>query len=154
MGQADSSLGLEFYDRHAGAEKAANVARHQNWQTVFNALVMCIFANIPAETVVALINTACGMDCSVEDVFCAGERAWNLKRVINNRLGLNRANDKLPKVFLEPYQDGGSAGYVPPFIEMLEAYYTARGWDLKTGKPTAKKLAKLGLEWVAQDIWK
>ncbi len=154
MGQADSSLGLEFYDRQGGAEKAANVARHQNWQTVFNALVMCIFVNIPAETVAALINAACGRDFGVEDLFCAGERAWNLKRTINNRLGLNRANDKLPKALLEPYQDGGSAGYVPPIAEMLEAYYTARGWDPKTGKPTPDVLTKLGLEWVAQDLWK
>jgi aldehyde:ferredoxin oxidoreductase len=154
LGQADSSLGLKFFDRHAGAEKAANVARHQDWQTVFNGLVMCIFANVPVETVVELINAACGSDYGVEDIFCIGERAWNLKRAINNRLGLNRANDKLPKAFLVPYQDGGSAGYVPPFNEMLEAYYTARGWDLKTGKPTPKKLAELGLEWVTQEIWK
>jgi len=154
MGQADSSLGLKFYDRHAGAEKAANVAHHQDWQTVFNALVMCIFANVPVETVAALINTACGLDWGVEDLFCAGERAWNLKRAINNRLGLTRANDKLPKALLEPYHDGGSAGYVPPFTEMLDAYYMAREWDPETGKPTSKKLAELGLEWVAQDLWK
>jgi aldehyde:ferredoxin oxidoreductase len=154
IGQADSSLGLEFYDRHAGAEKADNVARHQNWQTVFNSLVMCIFANVQAETVVGLINTACGLNWGVEDLFFAGERAWNLKRVINNRLGLTRGNDKLPKALLEPYQDGGSAGYVPPFSEMLEAYYTARGWDPETGKPTPEKLVDLGLDWVVQDIWK
>ena len=154
MGQADSSLGLEFYDHHAGAEKAANVARHQDWQTVFNSLVMCLFANVPVETVLALINSACGLDWGVEDLFCAGERAWNLKRAINNHLGLTRANDKLPKALLEPYQDGGSAGYVPPITEMLEAYYTARGWDPETGKPTPEKLVELGLEWVAQDIWK
>ena len=154
MGQADSSIGLEFYDRHAGAEKAANVARYQDWQTLFNALVMCIFANVPAETMTELINTACGLNWGPEDLFRAGERAWNLKRAINNRLGLTRANDKLPKAFLEPYQDGGSAGYVPPFTEMLEAYYTARDWDPETGKPTFNKLAELGLEWVAKDIWK
>jgi aldehyde:ferredoxin oxidoreductase len=154
MGQADSNIGVEFYDRHAGAEKAANVARHQDWQTVFNALVMCIFANVPVETVAGLINTVCGLELGMEDLFLAGERAWNLKRAINNRLGLSRENDKLPKALLEPYPDGGSAGYVPPFIEMLEAYYTARGWDPETGKPTPQKLAELNLEWVAQDIWK
>jgi aldehyde:ferredoxin oxidoreductase len=154
MGQADSSLGLKFYDRHAGAEKAANVPRHQDWHTLFNSLVMCLFANVPVETIMALINTACGLDWGVEDLFRAGERAWNLKRAINNRLGLTRVNDKLPKALLEPYQDGGSAGYVPPFADMLAAYYTARGWDPETGKPTPEKLAELGLEWVTQDLWK
>lgn len=154
LGQADSSLGLEFYQRQAGAEKAANVARHQNWRTLFNALVMCIFANVPGETVVSLINSASGLDWGVEDLFHAGERAWNLKRAINIRLGLTRANDKLPKAFFEPYQDGGSAGFIPPFTEMLEAYYSVRGWDSETGKPKPGKLANLDLEWVAQDIWK
>ncbi|MFN2128466.1 MAG: aldehyde ferredoxin oxidoreductase family protein, partial [Anaerolineales bacterium] len=38
FGQTEESLGMEFYDRHAGAEKAANVVIHQNWRTVFNSL--------------------------------------------------------------------------------------------------------------------
>src|SRR5688500_19210984 len=37
----------------------------------------------------------------------------NLKRAINNRMGLTRSNDKLPKALLEPFPDGGSAGFVP-----------------------------------------
>jgi aldehyde:ferredoxin oxidoreductase len=153
-GQADGSLGLKLYSRHAGAEKAANVARHQDWRTVFNALVMCFFANVPGETVVELINTACGLDWSVEDMLRCGERGWNLKRVINNRLGLRRANDKLPKALLEPLCDGGAAGYVPPIEEMLEAYYAARGWDPETGRPSKEKLLALGLADVANDLWK
>jgi aldehyde:ferredoxin oxidoreductase len=152
MGQADESLGLKLYSRHAGAEKAANVARHQDWRTVFNALVMCFFANVPGETVVELINAACGLDWSVEDMLRCGERGWNLKRAINNRLGLKRANDKLPKALLEPLCDGGAAGYVPPIEEMLEAYYAARGWDPETGRPGREKLESLGLEWVADDL--
>ena len=83
----------------------------------------------------------------------AGERGWNLKRAINNRLGLTRANDKLPKALLEPYPDGGAAGYVIPFEEMLVAYYSARGWDAETGCPTREKLHQLGLADVVNDLW-
>ena len=154
LGQADSSIGVEFYERQAGAEKAANVARHQNWKTIFNSLVMCIFANIQVETVLGLINAACGLKWGEKELFKAGERAWNLKRAINHRLGLTSKNDILPKAILEPYQDGGSAGYVPPFNEMIKAYYAARGWDQETGKPSPEKLKDLGLEWVVEDIWK
>ena len=153
MGQADASLGLEFYERQAGAEKAANVARHQDWQTVFNSLVMCIFANVPVETIVGLINAACGLDWDVKNLFRAGERAWNLKRAINNRMGLTRSNDKLPKALLEPYPDGGSAGFVPDFAAMLEAYYVARGWDPETGRPKKEKLRELGLNEIVKDLW-
>jgi aldehyde:ferredoxin oxidoreductase len=154
MGQADAELGLEFYERQGGAEKAANVARHQDWCTLCNSLVMCILANVPAETVVGLINSACGLDWSVSDMLRAGERGWNLKRAINNHLGLSRANDKLPKALLEPYPDGGAAGYKIPFEEMLTAYYAARDWDPATGRPSKEKLLALGLADVANDLWK
>ncbi len=152
-GQADPALNLVYFDRQAGAEKAANVARHQDWRTIYNALVMCLFANIPAESMVNLVNSACGLGWALADLMKAGERAWNLKRAINNRLGLTRANDTLPKALLEPYQEGGAAGYVPPLEEMLTAYYAARGWDPVSGKPTKEKLHDLGLDDVATDLW-
>jgi aldehyde:ferredoxin oxidoreductase len=152
-GQTEESIGLQFYERQAGAEKSANVAIHQNWRTVFNALVMCIFANIPPQTQVDLINAACGYDLTLAAMMKIGERGWNLKRAINNRLGLTRANDKLPKGLLEPLPNGGAAGYVIPFEEMLEAYYDARKWDKATGKPSKEKLLELGLDEIARDLW-
>ncbi len=152
-GQADTSLGLEFFGRQAGAEKAANVARHQDWRSVCDALVLCLFGNVTVEMVLGLVNSACGYEFSLSDLLRTGERAWTLKRVINIRMGLKRENDKLPKALLEPLPDGPAAGYVPPLEKMLPAYYEARGWDLKTGKPTADKLKELGLEWVTPDIW-
>ncbi len=152
-GQAEETLGLKFFDRQAGAEKAANVAIHQNWRTVFNALVMCIFANLPPQTVVDLINTACGYGWTIEDALRCGERAWNLKRAINIRRGLQRAHDTLPAPLRQPLPDGGAAGYVIPFEEMLDAYYVARGWDPITGKPLPDTLRRLGLEEMISDLW-
>lgn len=149
-GQTESCLGMEFFDRHAGAEKAVNVVIHQNWRTVFNALVICFFANVPPLTVLALTKAATGEDYTLEGLLQVGERAWNLKRIINLKLGLTRQQEKLPKLLLEPYQDGGAVGYQIPFDEMLAAYYAARGWDLETGNPTPEKLNELGLDWVDQ----
>ncbi len=145
-GHIQPALGIEYFSRHAGAEKAANVARHQDWRTVFNALVMCIFANIEPQLQVDLINAACGLDWSVEEMLRAGERAWNLKRLINLRLGLRREQEKLPKVLLQAYAEGGAAGYTIPFDEMLQAYYQARGWDLQSGAPLPETLRRLGLD--------
>jgi aldehyde:ferredoxin oxidoreductase len=155
IGQVETSIGLESLPRQAGAEKAANVARHQDWRSVFNALVICLFANIPPETLLALINTACGLNWSLEDMMRCGERGWTLKRAINNRLGLRRANDRLPEALLQPYSDDppGAAGFVPDFEAMLAAYYAARGWDAQTGYPSAEKLLALGLDWVAEELW-
>ena len=60
-----------------GAEKAANVARHQDWRTIYNSLVMCIFANVSPQTQVDLLNPACGLDWDVDDLMRCGERGWN-----------------------------------------------------------------------------
>ena len=147
-GMVEESLGMEFYPRQAGAEKAANVAIHQDWRTVFNALVMCFFANVSPKTVLELVNSATGENYSLEELLQVGERAWNLKRLINQRFGLVRANDTLPELLREPYQDGGAKGYEIPLEEMLEAYYHARGWDSASGMPGDPKLNELGLDWV------
>lgn len=151
IGQVEPSLGCEFFPRLEGAKKARNVAIHQNWRTVFNALVMCLYANLQPERVVELVNAACGLDWELADLLRSGERAWNLKRVINQRLGLTRQDDRLPDALLRPFQDAeaGEPDVIPDFAAMLAAYYAARGWDPETGFPTPAKLAELDLDWVA-----
>ncbi len=149
FGLTEESLGMQLFERQVGAEKAANVAIHQNWRTLCNALVMCYFANVPPQTVLELVNAATGRDYSLEALLQIGERAWKLNPLNNLRLGLRRADDKLPKALLQPYADGGSAGHVIPFDAMLQAYYAARGWNAATGHPLPEKLAALGLVWAA-----
>jgi len=151
VGQVYSTLGMTYHSPRGGVEKVLNVVRHQDWRTVFNSLVMCIFANVPPETLVELINTAAGMELSVEELLAIGERGWNLKRVINNRLGVTRKNDKLPKIFSVPYEDDPS-GYVPDFPAMLDVYYSTRGWDAESGYPKSEKLSALKLDWVLEDL--
>jgi aldehyde:ferredoxin oxidoreductase len=154
IGQVEPALGMDFYSRQAGAEKAANVARHQDWRTVCNALVLCNFANVAPESALTLINAACGLEWDVDDMLKCGERAWNLKRAINNRLGLRRSWDKLPKALLRPYpsSDEKTLGFAPELEPMLQAYYVARGWNPNTGIPTHQKLVDLDLGWVADDL--
>jgi aldehyde:ferredoxin oxidoreductase len=153
FGHTHEKLGIEYFDRHAQAEKAGNVAKHQDWRTFFNAAVMCIFANVDPQIQVDLVNAACGYDWTIADMMKCGERGWNLKRAINNRMGLTRANDKLPKAFLQSYNEGGAAGFVPDLPAMLEAYYEARDWDKESGKPSKEKLIELGLRNVEEELW-
>jgi len=153
IGQVEESLGMQVYPRRAGAEKARNVARHQDWRTVFNSLVMCSFAGVPPESILDLVNAACGLEWNLEQLMKAGERGWNLKRVINNRLGLRREHDRLPEALLRPFPDQeDEAGYVPDLQGMLSAYYMARGWNPATGFPSPEKLLELDLDWVQEDL--
>lgn len=148
VGQIESSIGLESFDRHAGVEKVANIVKHQDWRTFFNSLVLCFFSNISPGTVLGLVNAACGFEWEIPDLLLAGERGWNLKRMINYRLGVRKHHDCLPKTILSPYQDAQLNGdaFVPDFEAMLQAYYRVRGWDENTGFPTDEKLHSLGLE--------
>jgi aldehyde:ferredoxin oxidoreductase len=109
---------------------------------------MCFFAVVPPQTVVDLVNAATGQEWSLEDLIRIGERAWNLKRVINLRYGLTPAAEKLPKLLLEPLPDGGQEGHIPDMDLLLNEYYAACDWDRATGWPSVEKLAALGLAFV------
>jgi aldehyde:ferredoxin oxidoreductase len=146
-------LGVQLLARREGARKAANVARHQDWRTLCNSLVLCLFANVSPQDVSELLAAATGLEYGLDDLLAVGERSWNLKRIINHNLGLSSSNDQLPRSLLQPLADGGAAGYVPPLDEMLQGYYEARGWDPATGRPRPEQLRRLGLEWSIPQMW-
>jgi len=154
LGRTDDDLGIILFNRHDGAEKAANVARHQDWSVIFNSLIQCMHANVRVFDMLELLNDVTGFNYSLDELVKVGERGWNLKRVINHKLGLTRENDTLPEILMKPFPDGGSEGYVIPLEEMLEAYYEARQWDKETGRPKPEKMNELGLSDYVGEIWK
>jgi len=125
--------------------KARLVVIHQNYRTMTNSMGMCIFARVTITHQVEMLNSLTGMDLDTDEFITTGERAWNLKRMINHKLGLTRANDKLPKLLLEPLPYGINAGATLNMERLMEDYYTVRGWEPKSGKPTGTKLDKLNL---------
>lgn len=153
VGRSVEELGIPFTDRLEDAGKGSLVARHQDWRSVTNALVMCIFNNAPAQYHADLLNAATGRQETLDSLLHIGERIWNLKRAFNNRLGLTRADDRLPQLLLQPLSEGGTQGHVPDLDLMLGEYYEARDWDPETGKPNREKLEELGLGWVAEELW-
>lgn len=148
LGQSNEELGIPFLDRHAVEGKARYVALHQDWRTVCNALVLCYFADVAPRSALALLNAAMGWDWDLPQLLEAGERAWQLKRLINLRLGLTPAEDRLPRRLLEPLAEGGAAGFVPDVETMRREYYEVRGWDPATGWPRPDVLQRLGLGFV------
>jgi aldehyde:ferredoxin oxidoreductase len=74
-----------------------------------------------------------------------GERLFNLKRLINLRLGITSADDTLPRRLLtEPRPSGGAEGVLPDLELMLAEHYLARGWTPE-GVPSTERLQALGL---------
>jgi aldehyde:ferredoxin oxidoreductase len=82
------------------------------------------------------------------DVFiAAGQRAWVLKRALNNLMGITAADDRLPLKVLTPTAEGGAAGSIPDEDLMRREYYEIRGLDEK-GRPTMRLLRSSGLEFL------
>ncbi len=152
-GRSLDELGIPMTDRFQVEGKAQIVARHQDWRSFCNALIVCYFSNAPAESNIDLLVAATGWEMPLDDILLAGERIWNLKRAFNCRLGLSRAEERLPQLLLQPLSEGGTQGHVPELELMLREYYEARRWDPETGKPSRKKLEELELGWVAEDLW-
>jgi aldehyde:ferredoxin oxidoreductase len=82
----------------------------------------------------------------------AGERIFNLKRAFNNRLGVNRGNDRLPERLRIPMSNG-SMGRTPRMEMLMEEYYVRREWDWESGRPSREKLISLGLPEIADELW-
>ena len=137
------------WDRlRSDSSKARAVYDFQNYLSVYNALGLCKFiikGLVGPETVVEWLNLALGWDWDADDLIRAGERLFNLKRMINLRLGVTRADDTLPRRLLtHPRPSGSAAGVLPDLETMLEEYYQLRGWTAE-GVPTDEKLRELGL---------
>jgi aldehyde:ferredoxin oxidoreductase len=126
-------------------EMAIFSARNQDYRAIYNSLVMCIFANPPTAMVIDMLNKATGLDFDIEKFKVLGERIYMIKRLFNLKMGITPADDKLPKILLNPLQEGGSAGKTPNFSKLKEAYYKYRTFDLKTGYPSQEKLKTLRL---------
>lgn len=77
FGHTYESIGIDYYERHAQAQKACYVAKHQDLRTHFNAVLICIFANVPPQTQVDLLNANSEFELDDEDLMRSGERSWN-----------------------------------------------------------------------------
>jgi aldehyde:ferredoxin oxidoreductase len=139
----------EDYDPHDSAGKGQMAADFQNYMAVYNPLGLCKFivkGQVGPQQLAGLVNAALGWDWTAADLLETGERLVNLKRLINLRLGIRRADDTLPRRLLaEPRPSGMAAGVLPDLDRMLEEYYRVRGWTPE-GVPTPERLARLDLE--------
>jgi aldehyde:ferredoxin oxidoreductase len=139
----------EDYDPHDSVGKGQVAVDFQNYMAVYNPLGICKFivkGKIEPQHVANLVNTALGWNWTAEDVMVTGERLFNLKRLINLRFGIGRADDMLPTRFLsEPRPSGGAQGVLPDLDLMLEDYYDIRGWTPEGG-PSPELLSALELE--------
>ena len=151
MGQSRvPELGIQMGDRlESSDDKGRIAARNQAWRSLYNALTLCQFQNPGLGRILAALNSATGWSLEPDDLMTLGERIVTLKRLLNLRRGLTRADDRLPDLLLQPLDDGGTEGTVPDVGVLLAGAYAEYGWDPETGKPTNETLEGLGLDFAA-----
>jgi aldehyde:ferredoxin oxidoreductase len=103
--------------------------------TVFDCLVLCRFYRdlYPWDELAELIRLLTGFEYSAEELRSVGKRATDLAREFNLREGLTPEDDKLPKAFHRPLEDGRELTR-EEFEAMLSEYYSQKGWD-EQGRP-------------------
>ncbi len=136
--------------------KAEATKFHQDFHAVFTSMGHCVFTIggvIPFTIVTQAFNAVTGRDVNHWDLLKHGERIWNMKRAFNIKMGITEKDDTLPdRLLREPLTEGVAAGKTPPLREMIKEYYSMRSW--KEGKPTREKLTELGMQDIAEDLWK
>ncbi|MBN1657603.1 MAG: aldehyde ferredoxin oxidoreductase C-terminal domain-containing protein, partial [Anaerolineae bacterium] len=139
---------MEEWDRLDSTGKGKVAYDLQNYFAAYNPLGICKFiakGSVAPQHVADLVNAALDWGWTAGDVLSIGERLHNLKRLINRRLGMTRADDTLPRRFLhEPRPTGSAAGILPDLDAMLDELYALRGWT-DDGVPTRERMEELGL---------
>lgn len=128
-------------------DKGMWLAMLQNSTSFVDASGICLFSTMAMGQQMLADMVGCALDMQIDEqeMQRIGERIWNLERLFNNKAGLGRKDDSLPpRMLKDPLTEGMVAGHVVPLEEMLNDYYQYRGWD-REGRPTAEKLAELGL---------
>jgi aldehyde:ferredoxin oxidoreductase len=138
----------EEWEDHTSEGKSRVTVDFQNYMAVYNPMGLCKFivkGKVGPHETARLVNTAMGWAWSADDVLRLGERIFNLKRMINLKLGITAADDTLPRRFLEePRPSGGAEGVLPDLDAMMVDYYRIRGWTPE-GVPGQDRLSELDL---------
>ena len=129
-------LGMEPGDRHESSlQKGRVAARLQAWRNLYNSLVLCQFENPGVRPLLEIVNACTGWSLQPDDLMTLGMNIVNIKRLLNFKLGMTVADDRLPELLLKPLQKGGAAEAVPDMPALLAGAYAEFGWDPKTGRP-------------------
>lgn len=141
----------------------------QRYHVVYSTLSLCMrfhMAQFYNTTMLAeLYSAATGIEIDAYELNKAGERTWNLYKMLNDREGQSRKDDTFPSIWFEPLKAPGKEIRLMDYYgtkvltpedlkEMLNDYYDECGWEIERGIPTKAKLIELELEDVVEDLEK
>ncbi len=148
------------------SETSFNAARLTKWMqsyfSVLQSLGFCgrlyitRFHDLPV--IAEYYAAVTGNEVSPAGLLKAGERNWNMLKLLNVREGFSRKDDRPPEPWFEPLRlKSGQTLQLMDYYQtkvltredmaaLLDEYYDECGWDKRTTAPTVAKLRELGLE--------
>jgi len=140
----------------AGRGEARRIGSNFHQAVVCTGMCLFVYWAFPnVDPIAEFMRAVTGWEITDDELLKTGERISNLRQAFNIREGLNPLEFKVPDRVLgkPPLKEGPAAGMTVDEGTMIREYLTAMDWDLKTAKPSKKKLLELGLADVAQELW-
>ena len=112
--------------------KAKLFVDYEDKMTLFDALILCRFYRdlITWKDLQEIMKSACDLSLKKEELKTIASGIANLARAFNQREGLTKKEDKLPRRFFrEVLQETGKTIQPADLEVMLKEYYQLRGWD-------------------------
>jgi len=140
----------------SGRGEARRIGSNFHQAVVCTGTCLFVYWAFPnTDPIAEFMRAVTGWEITNDELLQTGERISNIRQAFNIREGLNPLEFKVPDRVLgrPPLKEGPLAGVTVDEDTMIKEYLTAMDWDLKTAKPSKKKLLELGLADVAQELW-
>lgn len=140
---------------HIPDRKGAGTAYAENCSAAINLLGVCVFMwmldplTVPLSTYCDGLRAVTGIEISDKEFVRIGERAVNMEKAFNSRLGLTKKDDKINYRWLgEPVTSGPAKGIKAEdyYQSVLTEYYEFHGWDADSGLQKDSTLRDLELD--------
>jgi aldehyde:ferredoxin oxidoreductase len=120
---------------------------------------MCLFVlgSLPNVHVMAeFLRSVTGWDITTDELLVTGERIENMRHCFNLREGVNLLQHDIPGRIIgqPPHTRGTLAGITVDADTMIKEYLAEMDWNIKTARPSHKKLIELGLNDIARALRK
>jgi len=140
--------------------KGDGMASMAHFNHVVNSLGVCQFpSNLCAiqgtPSLADFANAATGWNMTMEELLVCGERIACMRQAFNVREGFKPTDFRLPDraIGKPPLASGPLKGVTVEIGNWVREYCRSADWDYGTGKPSERKLTRLGLADVANDLY-
>ncbi len=158
-GQHPPGLDIPEVTREQRAGRGLYHKISTNYMHAASALGLCQFVigSYPhADQLVEALRPITGWDdVTTEELLETGERVTNVRLAFNLREGVKGPFEYPDRMRGVPAKEvGPRAGITFTHEEVYGEYLELMDWDPATGKPSRAKLLELGLDDIAEDIWR